>query len=162
VIVAFELIFIVLLGIILFMVFSNDGFGLKKKFRAAKIRECWNGENRRLHPRFTQALELSYSIKKGADAKGKTVDISQGGAKIVLDEKIPPGAILKLKIVLPNPGKITEVSGEVVWTEDAKDIKESAGKRFFYSGIKFVRLTDSSSSKHLIDCLQSQFQTEQS
>ena len=139
--IAIELLFIALLAIVLFMVFKNDGFSVKNRRRQARIAECWSGKDRRQHPRFTQSLGVAYSVIKGSAAKksagGKTVDISEGGMKLLLDEKLPQGTHISLNIVLPDTGEVADMTGDVMWTEDASDASDSSGKRLFYSGIRF-------------------------
>ena len=137
--IAIELLFIALLAIVLFMVFKNDGFSAKNRRRQAQVAE-WGGKDRRAHPRFTQSLGVAYSVIKGSSPKsasGKTVDISEGGMKLLLDEKLPQGAHITLNILLPDTGKMAEMTGDVMWTEDAPGANDPSGKRLFYSGIKF-------------------------
>jgi hypothetical protein len=145
--IAAEGLFILLLVIILFMVFNLDGFSARGRRRAASVKEYWCGKDRREHPRFTQSLEVSYSVIKGqviTNAGGKTVDISEGGAKLLLDEKLPQGMRVSLKISIPTARHMVEMTGDVMWTEDALDIQDPSGKRFFYSGIKFSTAQESS------------------
>lgn len=141
----FELLFITLLVAILFLIFKNDGFNAKNRFRHARLEGYWRGKDRRQHPRFTQSLAISYSVMKKRIAEGlsgKTIDISEGGAKLLLDEKLPLGTPLSLKVLLPDSGHTAEIAGDVVWTEDASDVDAASGKRFFYSGIKFSSIKE--------------------
>ena len=148
--IAIELLFILLLAIVLFMLFKSEGLALKNKGPKAKIEECWRGDDRRQYPRFTESLGVAYSIVKNhtvKNATGKTINISEGGAKLLLDEKLPPKTFINLKISLSGSGGTAEAIGDVVWTEDAVDIKDPSGKRFFYSGIKFSSIKDPSGNK---------------
>ncbi len=152
-----ELLFIVLLVAILYLIFKYDGFSSRNRSRQCKIEECWSGRERRQHPRFAQSIAISYSVMKkriSNGISGKTVDISEGGAKLVLDEKLPIGASLLLKILVPGSGLTAEISGDVVWTEDASEIQESSGKRYFYSGVKFSSIKEPA-GKHFIDFIRS-------
>ena len=145
--IAAEGLFILLIVIILVMVFKMDGFSSKNRRRKASVKEYWGGKDRRQHQRFAQSLEVAYSvIKKDGqlNAGGKTVDISEGGAKLLLDEKLPQGMRISLKIALPTARYMVEMAGDVMWTEDASDIQDPSGKRFFYSGIKFSTAEESS------------------
>ena len=145
--IAVELLFVILLAIVLFMIFKNEGIALKNKLHKARVEGCWNGENRRQHPRAEKSLGVVYTVVKNhaiKNAPGKTVNISQGGIKLLLDEKLPPKTSLSLKISISDSGETAEVTGDVVWTEDATDIKDPSGKRFFYSGIKFSSPKDPS------------------
>jgi len=142
------LLLIFLLAAILYMLFKVDGQAIRNVLRYAKIKECWDGVNRRHYPRFTRSLEVAYSIikKRAAEiAGGKTVDISEGGVRLLLAEKLPLGACVTLKIALPGSLPEAEMLGNVVWTEDAADAADPTGKRFFYSGIKFSSTKDPAS-----------------
>ncbi len=155
--IAVELIFILFLAAVLIMLFKTDGLSVKNRFRQAKLEKCWSGKNRRQHPRFAQSLAVLYSVVKrqgSGNAAGKTKDISEGGVRLILDEKLPIGASLNLKISLPDSTQPAEVGGDVVWTEDAPEIHEPSGKRFFYSGIKFSSI-NKPSGKYLIDYIRS-------
>ena len=63
--------------------------------------------------------------------------------KLLLDEKLPKGAILGLKVSIPEKRRTIEVEAEVVWTSDA-DSKDPSGKRFFFSGLKFIAIKEPS------------------
>ncbi|MDD5136793.1 MAG: PilZ domain-containing protein [Candidatus Omnitrophica bacterium] len=142
-----ELLFILLLAAVLYLIFKSDGLVIKSGLRRARVKECWDGKNRRQYPRFMESLEVAYCIVKkrvSGIASGKTVDISEGGAKLLLDEKLPLGTAINLKIALPDSQQQAELIGNVVWTEDASDIEDPTGKRFFYSGIKFSSTKDPS------------------
>ncbi len=156
--IAIEFLFIFFLAAILFMVFKNDGFSEKNRARRAELEGCWAGKDRRQYPRFTKSLAITYSVVKNRikkdDPDGKTVDISEGGVKLMLDEKLPPNTSLLIKIPIPEARQASEITGSVVWTEDAADVKESSGKRFFYSGVKFST-TKEPSGKYLIDYIRS-------
>ena len=145
--IAAEGLFILLLVVILLMVFRADGFSAKNRCHKASVKEYWAGKDRRQHPRFTQCLDVAYSVVKKngpVSATGKTVDISEGGAKVLMDEKLPQGMRISLKISIPTARHIVEMVGDVMWTEDALNIQDPSGKRFFYSGIKFSTAKESS------------------
>ena len=154
--IAAELLFIVLLSMMLFMVYKNERTSAKKSLPRAKAEEYWNGKERRRHVRFKEALELTYMIERKPHLKhGRTVNISEGGLKLVLAEKLATGTIMDLRIALPNSKKNTEIEieGDVVWSGDAKD-EEGSGKRLFYSGIKFFAIPEPSGTD-LINYLRS-------
>ena len=153
--IAAELLFIVLLSMMLFMVYKNERTSAKKSLPRAKAEEYWNGKERRRHVRFKKALELTYMVEKKPHLKhSRTVDISEGGLKLVLAEKLATGTIMDLRIALPNSRNTEiEIEGDVVWSGDAKD-EEGSGKRLFYSGIKFFAIPEPSGTD-LINYLRS-------
>ncbi len=143
-----ELLFVVLLSMILYMIYVHERVVTKKNAPQAKMEEYWSGKERRELFRFEKSLEVNYVIEKKTHLKnaGKTVDISEGGMKLLLDEKLPNETIVDLKIFLPNSHRFAEVEGEVVWSEEVKEMDPS-GKRLFYSGIRFIALKEPSNGK---------------
>ena len=135
-------VFLVLLSVTLMMLWGHERIAIKRVVPRAKVEECWDGEERRSHERFNEDLEVEYSVENRPHLKnGRTVDLSKGGMKLLLDEKLPKGAILDLKMYIPENRRTIEVEAEVVWTNDA-DEKDSSGKRFFFSGLKFITIKE--------------------
>lgn len=135
-----ELLFILVLSMVLYMLYRNDRALAKNGLRRAMMEECWEGKERRAHVRFKKCLEVSYAHRKRPQASasnGKTVDISLGGAKLLLEEKLAKGAILFLKLVLPETGHAVEAEGEIVWSEEQGG-KDPDGRRMFHAGVKFL------------------------
>ena len=134
--------FLVLLSITLMMLWGHERIATKRVIPRAKVEECWDGEERRSHERFNKDLEIEYSVQKRPHLKnGRTVDLSKGGMKLLLDEKLPKGAIMGLKVYIPEKKRTVEAEAEVVWTNDA-DKKDPSGKRFFFSGLKFIAIKE--------------------
>ncbi len=135
-------VFLILLSITLIMLWSHEKIATKRVVPHAKIEECWDGEDRRSHERFRKDLEVEYGVQKRPRLKNcRTVDLSKGGMKLLLDEKLPKGAILGLKISIPEKRCTVDVEAEVVWTKDA-DKKDPSGKRFFFSGLKYIAIKE--------------------
>ncbi len=150
-----ELLFIVLLAMVLLMLYKTERFLVKKRLPSAMVEEYWNGRERRQHVRFQKALEVTYIVEKRPhlNNNGKTVDISEGGIKILLGEKLSEGVILDLKVSLPGSQEPAELEGMVVWSEDVKE-KDASGKRCFHSGVKFSAIKEPS-GKRLINYIYS-------
>ena len=109
-----------------------------------RIKEYWSEGERRSHARFNKDLEVEYSVEKKPRLDiSRTLNLSKGGMKLLLDEKLPKGAILDLKVFLPEKKRAVEIEAEVVWTLDA-DEKDLSGKRFFHSGLKFIAIKEPS------------------
>ncbi len=140
-----ELLFIILLVLVLIMLYKNERTFSKHSSPQARAEEYWSGNERRKHVRFKKTLGINYTVRKKPFPKNssRTADISQGGMKIVLDEKLTKGTILELSIPIPNSNRTQDIEGEVVWSEEAPDQLPS-GKRIFYSGVKFLALKDPS------------------
>ncbi|MFA5255476.1 MAG: PilZ domain-containing protein [Candidatus Omnitrophota bacterium] len=145
-------VFLILLSVTLMMLWGHERIATKKVIPRAKIEEYWSGEDRRLHERFNNDLEVEYNVRMKPQLKnGKTVNLSKGGMKLLLDEKLPKGTILCLKIHIPEKERTIEVETEVVWTNDA-DKNDPSGKRFFFSGLKFISIKEPSGA-HLSEYL---------
>jgi len=140
-----ELLFVLILSMILFIIYRHESLMSKHALPEAKVEEYWMGKERRQHFRFKKELSVNYTVEKKPNLKSgaKTVDISEGGMKILLDDKLSKGAILDMKIALPNSRKFAAVEGEVIWSEDIGGT-DPFGKRYFYSGIKFRAMKEPS------------------
>ena len=135
-------VFLLLLSVTLMMLWSHERITTKRAIPCAKVKEYWDGEERRSHKRFNKNLEMEYNVEKKPRLKnGRTVDLSKRGMKLLLDEKLPKGAILGLKMYIPEKRQTIEVEAEVVWTNDA-DNKDIYGKRSFFSGLKFITIKE--------------------
>ena len=136
------IVFLILLSVTLMMLWGHEKIATRRVIPRAKIEECWYGEDRRSHERFNKELEVEYSVEKRAHLKnGMTVDLSKGGMKLLLDEKLPMGTILGLKMSIPEKRRTIEAEAEVVWTSDAER-NDNSGKRFFFSGLKFISVKE--------------------
>ena len=133
-----ELLSILLLSIILVMHYKNERVLAKRALPHAKLEGYWDGSERRRYARFREILEVTYMAKNKTHLNsGKTVDISEGGVRLLLGEKLDKATILCLQISLPDSKKMAEIEGEVVWSDECQ-VEGASGKRFFHCGISFV------------------------
>jgi c-di-GMP-binding flagellar brake protein YcgR len=136
------MVFLVLLSITLMMLWGHEKITTKRVLPHARVEDYWDGEERRSHKRFNKDLEVEYSVRNRPRLKnGRTVDLSNGGMKLLLDEKLPKGAVIGLKVHIPEKSRTIEVETEVIWTNDA-DKKDLSGRRFFFSGLKFIAIKE--------------------
>ncbi|MDP3791913.1 MAG: PilZ domain-containing protein [Candidatus Omnitrophota bacterium] len=144
--------FLALLSVTLFMLWAHERITNKRITPRAKIEEYWDSEERRKHQRFDKDLEVEYSVEKKSHLKpGRTINVSGGGMKLLIDEKLPEGSIMDIKAYIPEKKKVVEVEAEVVWIKDAQD-QDSFGKRLFHCGVKFIALKEPAHT-HLADIL---------
>jgi PilZ domain. len=135
-------VFLILLSVTLTMLWNHEKIITKRVVPRAKIEECWDKEERRSHERFSKDLEVEYNVQMKPHIKnGRTIDLSKMGMRLLLDEKLPKGAMLCLKVHIPEKRRTIEVDAEVVWTKDAEK-KDPSGKRFFSSGLKFISIKE--------------------
>lgn len=57
----------------------------------------------------------------GARLHGHVYDISEGGARIELDEPLPLGEPVQVRVTLPGETRGIDARGDVVWVNDADD-----------------------------------------
>lgn len=134
--------FLMVLSFTLLMLWAHERITNKRVVLRAKVEESWDGEERREHKRLKNDLDVEYNVEKKPHLKAaKSADISKGGMRLLLDEKLSKGSILDLKLTIPGMKKTIEVEGEVVWTNETEE-KDRSGKRFFHTGIKFVAIKE--------------------
>ena len=138
-----ELLFIVILSMILFMIYKRESASSKKNSSMASVEEFWAGKERRKHVRFQKSFDIIYVLEKHPQLKNqcRTLDISEGGMKILIDQKLEKGAVMSLSIDIAGSSHPAEVDGEIMWSEESK-ISGPSGKRMFYSGIKFLAMKE--------------------
>jgi hypothetical protein len=118
-------------------------------------------DNRRRHTRFqvasTQVLlhrdGFLSALKLGSNKARKVCDLSQGGARILVTEKIEVAQKVRLRITLEKYQDEIEISGEVMWCYPSTNRKD------YYVGIKFA--ADNPSTARKMSALQEWFTSPQ-
>ena len=88
------------------------------------------GTEKRKHAREKVITDVSYKVLTPSDDKAVTQDISQGGLCLLLNNELPPGTILEVRLNLPgDEPKRIETFVEVVWQKEID--------RGFLTGVKF-------------------------
>ena len=107
--------------------FSMGLFNRKKPVKHRKNKE------RRKYVRISAPLKINYRIATdGLRSSCRSADISEGGIRFNLYQKLEIGDILKLEIYLKDSAEYLSAIGRVVWT------KETLGKEYpFEAGIEF-------------------------
>lgn len=149
------LFFIGLLIVILFLVYKADLLTTRQRMPRAAVEELWDGKERRKYTRFKKNLEITYIVRKRPHLmnKASTVNISKGGMKLRLDEKLANDAIVDLKVTIPGTDVVAEIEAKVVWSGDGEE-KDDSGKRYFHAGIEFIAAKPPTGDK-LFDYIQS-------
>ena len=86
-------------------------------------------EERRRFPRLPISVEVGVKHSDLPAIKAKSFDISAGGIRLFLPEKLPKGKMMELEMDLPFP--LVVARGEVAW---AKEVETKEGI-FFQTGI---------------------------
>lgn len=98
---------------------------------------------RRRFPRLSLNVEVEYKILEQIEPEfviTETKNLSAGGIRIILLEKVNIGTLLELKFLIPDLNKILSAIGKVVWIEEfiVGDIK--TGKAYD-AGIEFINIS---------------------
>jgi c-di-GMP-binding flagellar brake protein YcgR len=138
-------IIVVLLCILLLVTFEERRHRaeLRKTFKTSKL---WDGAERRKTVRVNCELDVKYNLlpsKEGANLKSVSKDISEGGLKLIVDEKMTPGSTLELELSLPNHKSPLKVKGRVAWQREIPGDIKKTGIRCFATGIEFIRVARS-------------------
>jgi hypothetical protein len=118
-------------------------------------------DNRRRHTRFqvasTQVIlhrdSFLSALSLGSNKARKVCDLSQGGARILVTEKLGISQKVRLKITLEKYRDEIEIAGVVMWCYPSTNRKD------FYVGIKFS--ADNSVTARKMSALQEWFTSPQ-
>ena len=111
----------------------------------------YTGPERRSHIRVGVLLELSYTLVD-ADQEHKELaarDISGGGMRIPVREKLAIGALLKVQLELLKEKKRIQLEAKVVWIKSTSDDKEYP----YEAGIEFINI-DFAERTMISNCVQ--------
>ena len=150
-----EILFMGVLVAMLLVIYKSDMSLSRDAPPRARLEGYWDGRERRRRVRFKKTLDVKYAVEKRPHLKGcRAVDISDAGIQIMLDEKLAEGALIDLKIELPEPKRTVEVEGRVIWSREA-DENAASDKRMFRAGIKFYAIKEPQAAPHFADYLGS-------
>jgi c-di-GMP-binding flagellar brake protein YcgR len=113
----------------------------KSKITRGAVKEYWNGQERRKSLRINASLVVRYSIEKRYSINsGKMKDVSSGGMRLILNEKLKEEAFILLEFDLPDGKEIIKAEGKVIWSSGEFGERDESGKRLFQTGIQFVNI----------------------
>lgn len=98
-------------------------------------------EDRRVFERVPAAINVAYRVY-GGKSKFKTIskDISGGGIRLSLNEKLDEGTILELEIGLPDTNRSIPALGKVAWTVEFV-VRGDSVMKYYDTGIEFIRIS---------------------
>ncbi|MGB2705652.1 MAG: PilZ domain-containing protein [Candidatus Omnitrophota bacterium] len=137
-----ELLIIVILVMIFSMLIVDDRRNRTRGMHLVKLKGYWDGAERRSVDRLNISLQVKY-FENGTAQAVKSADISLGGIRLLLDEKIEKGTPLRVEIKLPDESSLIKARGKVVWAEESQEDEKTYLKRLFNTGIKFSKFQDS-------------------
>jgi c-di-GMP-binding flagellar brake protein YcgR len=135
-----QIILIFVLALILIALHLDERHKKKTALPPGKLRQYWDGSERRRFVRVPDDVPVRYTLPKTPDKLGiiKTRDISVGGICIVATEKLTPKLKLRLEIELNDSSSIIVAKGEVIWVSEDTESKNPEGIRYFNIGIEFI------------------------
>lgn len=115
-------------------------------------------QERRRYVRLNIPLEVSYipEGKEGRRLKSITKNISPNGARFVIEDKLPKGAILDLEIKIPTRTEPISIKAKVIWTKEEVE----KGKNIYDAGLEFVQISKENKSlffQYLCNLMYEQF-----
>ena len=95
---------------------------------------------KRSFPRIKGEVSIVYKIM-GSNEEGeiRAMDISGGGVRLPIKEKVKPETLVELNISLPSQEAPFYGLAKVVW-QSPTAVKGKNGKNYFETGIKFIRV----------------------
>ena len=145
--------FIVIFIILLFIVFTDQIPNHRKSRRLLSLKSYWNGSNRRRVLRHNAVLFVNYVINNTIK-HASSDDISKCGIGLLLDAKLEKGTIISLEIKLPNVHESIRIIGQVIWSNNVFESSKHSFKRFYNTGIKFIRFKKTNYSHLLFDYIR--------
>ena len=97
-------------------------------------------QERRKYVRLNIPLEVSYAIegKEGLWHKTITKNISPNGARFAIEQDLPKGATLELKIKIPVKPEPIPIKAKIVWTK--KEVGQE--KDIYDAGLEFTQVSE--------------------
>jgi len=109
------------------------------------VNKYWVLRERRRFVRFHEDMKIRYN-RLGSEPKSsnpKMSNISRAGLCISTYEKLKEKDALDLEIEIPGFSKPVKLTGIVMWVKELRT-GDGHGRRMFYTGIKFCKVTPES------------------
>lgn len=131
-----------LAAFLLAVMIREDRLTARGKIPMGRLRRLWFRTERRRAPRYRVNWGIRYSRQEGrgpARQEGSTRDVSQTGAGLTVQEKLPVGSFLDMELALPESSSSLCVRAEVMWTKEMPLPEPSPPEegRTFFVGIRF-------------------------
>lgn len=102
------------------------------------MKQKQSAQERRKYCRVWLPLEVSYAVVGKPSEKKRLVtkDVSGGGMRLALEEKLNAGTLLKIELELLKEKKKIQLDARVIWLEPAPDYMECS----YEAGIEFINI----------------------
>ena len=137
-----QIVIIVVLVMALVLIMKEENKARQARVSQGTVKEYWDGQERRKTLRINTSIIVRYSVEKKQEARlnGRMKDVSQGGMRLLVNEKLSQGTLLLIEFHLPETKDIIESEGKVVWTSGDFEDRDQAGRRVFHTGVQFVNI----------------------
>ncbi len=132
-----------LAALILFVVSREERLATQGKVPLGRLRRLWMRPERRGAPRYRVNWQVRYlRLESDPPLAARTRDVSQTGAGMVVEERLPAGSFLQVQLVLPDSPDPVTVTARVAWSKEmpAQDSTPGASRSFFI-GVQFQNLS---------------------
>ena len=127
---------------LLLLILREERLAAQGKVPIGRLRRLWFGAERRRKPRYRVDWSVKYQRSENQPSAGaQTRDLSQTGAGLTLDEKLPPGCMLDLELPVPGRQVPLRVTALVVWSKEIADSRSADPQRHFFVGVHFQNLS---------------------
>lgn len=134
---------IFLASLILFVVSREERLAAQGKVPLGRLRRMWMRHERRRAPRYRVNWPVRYvRLESDPSPAGRTRDVSQTGAGLVVEERLPVGSLLQIELNLPNSPDPLAVTARVAWAKEVPPHTPGPGaSRSFFVGVQFQNLS---------------------
>lgn len=122
-------------ALLLVLVTREEKLAARGKVPVGRLRRFWLRAERRRAPRYRVNWTIRYERLEPppVHGDGKTRDVSQTGAGLMIAEKLPIGSVIRLEVTPPEENYFLKTTAEVVWLKEVP----VDGPRQFFIGIRF-------------------------
>ena len=153
-IIVIEILLITILAMIMLTIIIDEANHRKRVKHMVKLKEYWDGKERRVVGRYNVTLDVNYSINHNF-RNSKSKDISTRGLGLILEEKFERRTPLSVEIKIDDGKESVKAKASVMWSKEAVEEEKYSSKRLFETGIKFTRFADTAHEKRLFDYIRS-------
>ncbi|PIQ82714.1 MAG: hypothetical protein COV76_02220 [Candidatus Omnitrophica bacterium CG11_big_fil_rev_8_21_14_0_20_64_10] len=125
---------------ILGIVVREERLAARGRVPMGRLRRLLPGPDRRKFPRWRVDYPIRYQrLPDGAGRRpAAPKDVSLGGARLVIQEILERGALIRVEGTLPESQTSFEAEGRIVWSRELPAPNDPAAPRNFMIGVEFL------------------------
>lgn len=130
---------LVLLTTIYLVVIRSERSETDRRLPKGRLYGLPPGAERRRAPRIQATVLVQYRVLSGGVAgQAKTQDISRGGLRLLVDERLYPGTELELKLHFLEVPQPVVATGRIVWMREIPQVVDQTPVRWFANGVQLT------------------------